>query len=291
VEKNNSYKRVMSKYSFRMLDMDAEEIINHSDPKTTQAVTGGTTAAALRTASAAAASTTNRERTMAIKNTLAALKSSCPVDWHSSIFCLVDEKHFDRLTFLIIGPEGTPYQNGCFHFDMQLPSEFPYSPPRAIFLTTGGGKVRFNPNLYADGKICLSLLGTWEGPKWNAKESTVLQVLLSIQSLILCAEPYFNEPGYEASKQTKQGLEQSSLYNMNLRMQTVRLGMVGMLQNPPKAFESTVRDHFKLKATEILNQCEIWAKDWRGPPLDYAAMVAELRKALEANNAPQAVDC
>lgn len=33
-----------------------------------------------------------------------------------------------------------------------------------LLATTGGGKVRFNPNLYNNGKVCLSLLGTWSGP-------------------------------------------------------------------------------------------------------------------------------
>lgn len=37
---------------------------------------------------------------------------------------------------------------------------------------------------YAGGKVCLSLLGTWQGPGWTP-QSTILQVLLSIQSLIL----------------------------------------------------------------------------------------------------------
>ena len=27
----------------------------------------------------------------------------------------------------------------------------------------GSGTVRFNPNLYQNGKVCLSLLGTWSG--------------------------------------------------------------------------------------------------------------------------------
>lgn len=47
-----------------------------------------------------------------------------------------------------------------------------------------------------DGKVCLSLLGTWDGDKgesWNAQTSTLLQVLVSIQSLILVPEPFFNE--------------------------------------------------------------------------------------------------
>jgi hypothetical protein len=52
-------------------------------------------------------------------------------------------------------------------------------PPQVSFKTTGGGSIRFNPNLYAEGKVCLSLLGTWSGGKgegWNASASTALQV-------------------------------------------------------------------------------------------------------------------
>lgn len=45
--------------------------------------------------------------------------------------------------------------------------------------------MRFNPNLYNCGKVCLSLLGTWSGPGWDPKTSTLLQVLISIQSLIM----------------------------------------------------------------------------------------------------------
>ena len=53
---------------------------------------------------------------------------------------------------------------------------------------------------HKDGKVCLSLLGTWSGAKgemWEPAHSTMLQVIVSIQSLILVPQPYFNEPGYE----------------------------------------------------------------------------------------------
>lgn len=49
------------------------------------------------------------------------------------------------------------------------------------------------------GKVCLSLLGTWAGPGWEPGKSTLLQVLISIQSLIMVPQPMFNEPGYEVS--------------------------------------------------------------------------------------------
>lgn len=57
--------------------------------------------------------------------------------------------------------------------------------------TTGGGVARFNPNLYADGKVCLSLLGTWHGgdesEKWRPGSSNLFQVLLSLQVCVWCA--------------------------------------------------------------------------------------------------------
>ena len=61
---------------------------------------------------------------------------------------------------------------------------------------------RVNPNLYEEGKICLSLLGTWQGDEarneaWTPNQSTVLQVLVSILGLVLVREPYYNEAGFE----------------------------------------------------------------------------------------------
>lgn len=72
--------------------------------------------------------------------------------------------------------------------------------------TNGRQRVRFNPNLYTDGKVCLSILNTWHGrpeEKWNPQTSSLLPVLVAIQSLILNAEPYFNEPGYEKSRNVR----------------------------------------------------------------------------------------
>jgi hypothetical protein len=43
--------------------------------------------------------------------------------------------------------------------------------------------------------VCLSLLGTWSGPGWQpGGRSSLLQLLVSLQALVLNAQPYFNEP-------------------------------------------------------------------------------------------------
>lgn len=80
---------------------------------------------------------------------------------------------------LITGPEATPYENGCFEFDVYFPPDYPTSPMSVNLQTTGKHTVRFNPNLYNDGKVCLSILNTWHGrpeEKWNAQTSNLLQV-------------------------------------------------------------------------------------------------------------------
>ena len=54
---------------------------------------------------------------------------------------------------LITGPSDTPYANGCFEFDVFFPAEYPQVPMRINLMTTGQKRVRFNPNLYNDGKV------------------------------------------------------------------------------------------------------------------------------------------
>ncbi|KAA6342639.1 MAG: putative Ubiquitin-conjugating BIR-domain enzyme, partial [Streblomastix strix] len=110
---------------------------------------------------------------------------------------------------------------------------YPTVPPKVEIVTTGGGSFRFNPNLYDSGKVCLSLLGTWSGAageQWNAQHSTVLQVLISIQALILVDEPYFNEPGYESYIGTPNGQQNSKQYNKNVRKHTVKLAMIDQIE-------------------------------------------------------------
>lgn len=94
----------------------------------------------------------------------------------------------------ILGPDGTPYARSPYLFEFTFPNTYPIKPPHAKLLT-GDGRVRFNPNLYVNGKVCLSILGTWAGPSCTSL-TTFRTVLLSIQSL-LCANPLQNEPGHE----------------------------------------------------------------------------------------------
>ena len=117
---------------------------------------------------------------------LLGLSQSLPLSASSSVFVRYDEDRLSHLQALVTGPRDTPYANGCFLFDLHVPHDYPQSSPRCRLLTTGQGQVRFGPNLYADGKVCLSLLGTWEGPGWDPAHSSIMQILVSIQGDMKC---------------------------------------------------------------------------------------------------------
>jgi len=55
-------------------------------------------------------------------------------------------------------------------------------------------------------------------------------VLLSIQSLILVPEPFFNEPGYEARHTGEEGKRLSREYNKDITEGTIRYAMIDLLQ-------------------------------------------------------------
>ena len=201
---------------------------------------------------------------MRMLSEISSFKSGLPLNWESTIWIRVPKENFNIFSFLISGPKDTPYENGLFEFHACFPTNYPNSVPQVLIHTTGNGKVRFNPNLYDNGKVCLSLLGTWrgqEGESWNPKTSTFLQVIVSIQSLILVEQPYFNEPGYEREMSTAKGKQISDLYNEEREPHTIQLAMTNMINKPPAGFEDVVKNHFRMKKDEIINRTLIWEQN------------------------------
>uniref|UniRef100_A0A5B6ZUE8 E2 ubiquitin-conjugating enzyme n=1 Tax=Davidia involucrata TaxID=16924 RepID=A0A5B6ZUE8_DAVIN len=177
------------------------------------------------------------------------------------IYVRVYEDRMDLLRAVIVGAYGTPYQNGLFFFDFHLPPEYPDVPPSAHYHSGGW---RINPNLYEEGKVCLSLLNTWTGrgnEVWDPLSSSILQVLVSLQGLVLNSKPYFNEAGYDKQIGTAEGEKNSLSYNENTFLLNCKT-MMYVMRKPPKDFEEFVRDHFRRRGYYILKACDAYMKGY-----------------------------
>lgn len=179
-------------------------------------------------------------------------------DLPESIFVRVYETRVDLLRAAIVGARGTPYHDGLFFFDIAFPSDYPARPPLVCYRSFG---YRINPNLYTNGRVCLSLLNTWLGKKsekWDPQNSTILQILLSIQALVLNERPYFNEPGNSLPGQTH-GEKKALAYNEEVFILSCKT-MLCVLRKPPKNFELLIAQHFRESAEFILNACDAYRK-------------------------------
>jgi ubiquitin-protein ligase len=172
--------------------------------------------------------------------------AALPLNDHSNIYVLFSDSDITKFKFMITGPVDTPYRYGCYVFEGQF-TNFPNSPPKVIITTTDSGRVRFNPNLYSCGKVCLSLLGTWAGPSWDPEHSTLLQILLSIQTLIFVQEPWYNEPGRTTDEKS------SEKYNEEILGHNIQVAIKGQKENPDPDFRDIILGHFE-KYSEQINE-------------------------------------
>ncbi|XP_064842007.1 ubiquitin-conjugating enzyme E2 Z isoform X1 [Oncorhynchus masou masou] len=157
------------------------------------------------------------------------------------MFVVPDPHDMTKIHALITGPFDTPYEGGFFLFLFRCPPDYPIHPPRVKLITTGQNTVRFNPNFYRNGKVCLSILGTWTGPAWSPAQS-ISSVLISIQSL-MTENPYHNEPGFEQERHPGD----SKNYNECIRHETMRVAVCDMLDGKvpcPEALWSVMEKSF-----------------------------------------------
>ncbi|KAI8592227.1 ubiquitin-conjugating enzyme E2 S-B [Geranomyces variabilis] len=106
---------------------------------------------------------------------LASLLSSPP----EGIKVVINPDRISDVQAWIQGPEGTPYENGCFRVRLSLGADFPNVPPQGHFLT----KI-FHPNVSRTGEICVNVLKK----EWK-KEYGIGHILLTIKCLLIDPNP------------------------------------------------------------------------------------------------------
>jgi peroxin-4 len=76
---------------------------------------------------------------------------------------LREEKSIYKWQAFLRGPPDTPYSEGIFLIYIDVPNDYPISPPKCKFIT----KV-FHPNIHFDtGEICFELLKDKWSPAWT----------------------------------------------------------------------------------------------------------------------------
>ena len=74
-----------------------------------------------------------------------------------------DEDNVMRGYVMICGVKDTPYCYGNYFFTFNFTDKYPFEPPKVKLKQVM--EQLDEPNLYRNGKVCLSILNTWSGEK------------------------------------------------------------------------------------------------------------------------------
>eukprot|EP01129_Flabellula_baltica_P013415 TRINITY_DN6213_c0_g1_i1.p1 TRINITY_DN6213_c0_g1~~TRINITY_DN6213_c0_g1_i1.p1 ORF type:complete len:310 (+),score=96.29 TRINITY_DN6213_c0_g1_i1:20-949(+) len=106
-----------------------------------------------------------------------------------------NENDFLDWAVYIEGPKDTPYEGGIFELRMTFPDQFPMMPPTLEFVSEF-----FHPNVYANGKVCISILHEPGTDAFNELESASERWLPSqtVSSIIMSVISMLNDPNFSS---------------------------------------------------------------------------------------------
>lgn len=183
----------------------------------------------------------------------------------NGIYYIHDDEDILKGYALIIGPEDTPYYGGYYFFSIKYPFDYPHTPPKVTYCTNGND-VRFNPNLYKCGKVCVSLLNTWRGEQWTSCQ-TISTVLLTLCTL-LCKDPLLNEPGVSKNHPDMKNYTDIIEYsNINVAICDIVGKKTGVYQNFFENFYPFVKENFIKNYDKIFTFCESKNNEFTNKPV------------------------
>jgi ubiquitin-protein ligase len=181
----------------------------------------------------------------------------------AGLFWIHDEAEIVHGWAVICAYDGTPYHGGAFCFEVRFPDNYPFEPPVFTYLTNDGC-TRFNPNLYKNGKVCLSLLNTWQGEQWSGVQG-LLSILQSIQTAVINEDPLMNEPAHPASKDPRH--PEIAIYNRMIFHATLETAILGQLSEPPTYLipvYDAVKDWTLKARAALVAKARALAETWDG---------------------------
>jgi len=178
-----------------------------------------------------------------------------------NIYYCHDEQNAFKGYACLAGPVKTPYEYGFYFFEIDFPSNYPFSPPTVKFINYDG-TTRFNPNLYINGKVCLSILNTWDGEKWSACQS--IRTLLLMLITLLNEEPLLNEPGITREHPNFEA------YHQLIEYKNIEISVLKYLQKPNLPYPFHVFYPILVKA--FLNSTPLLIQKFQDRPTQFLHM-------------------
>jgi len=84
--------------------------------------------------------------------------SNDPLPFTKNVGLIGDNLYKWKVT--VVGPDKTPYEKGFFQIELEIPTEYPFKPPKLKFVT----KI-YHPNVKSDGGFCTPILAEEWSPQ------------------------------------------------------------------------------------------------------------------------------
>lgn len=108
---------------------------------------------------------------------------------------LTDDSSLYEWEIMILGPDGTHYEGGFFKAKLEFPQDFPNMPPTMTFISQ-----MWHPNVYQDGRVCISILHPPGEDEFNQQESAVerWRPILGVEQILISVISMLSDPNDES---------------------------------------------------------------------------------------------
>ena len=170
---------------------------------------------------------------------------------NNGIFLEYDKENENIVYILYIIYHNNIYKHSQHLFQFEYTENYPFDPPKLTYLTARK-LARLHPNFYSNGKCCLSLLGTWNGPGWTSCNN-ITSIINSIIPLFT-DNPLQYEPTFENINRYK---EYFDLYNLYISYSTIKL----LIKNIDKSIlnnnlTNIMKEYFMNNYKDIVNNID-----------------------------------
>jgi ubiquitin-protein ligase len=132
----------------------------------------------------------NIGRTIKIINNQIKAYSNEPLEGLELIYNEIDAL---KVEFLLTGPKNSPWEDCIMNGYIDCPKDYPFNSPNVIFTTK-----TYHPNIYNDGKVCLSILNNTRDETGYFQQSELWSPALDFRCIMLCVINLFHEPNLES---------------------------------------------------------------------------------------------